>query len=446
MVGAWQELLSNDAVSQLVGPEAFARAMVMTRSGHVHDVQLDEDTLTITGRVKGTYRDDYAVSVRLASSRSGATTVYGTQCSCPVATDCKHAAAVLIVARHQIAPTGQRLEKPEWEKTLGGLLAAADPQPVADAAPLALEFDVERIPAYRGYPGRQELRIRPARQGKSGSWVRSGISWDDLDFVARSYLPEHRELLLQFRAAVGANARYALPRNGWLSLTTVTSAFWGLLEQTATVGLSIITAKPLSGPIRPDQDATVSLDARRAGAAGLLVAPQVLLGGDRLPLPSVGVLGDPAHGIFYVSRDQPDREELVVARLDQLLSRELRQLVIDAHSIIVPAADEARFLADFAPGLRRRIALTSSDRSVRLPDQVPPTVALTVTFRPEHRIRLDWALRYLVGDEIREFEIRPRNGGCWPRCPCRTTTCPTWPPRTPSPPRPSPHRPSPHRS
>ena len=51
----------------------------------------------------------------------------------------------------------------------------------------------------------------------------------------------------------------------------------------------------------------------------------------------------------------------MVARLDQLLSRELRQLVIDAHSIIVPAADEPRFLADFVPGLRRRIALTSSD-------------------------------------------------------------------------------------
>ena len=94
-------------------------------------------------------------------------------------------------------------------------------------APLALEFEVEQIPAYRGYAGRQELRIRPARPGKSGNWVRSGISWDDLDFVARSYRAEHRELLLQFRAAAGASARYALPRNGWLPLSTVTSGVLG---------------------------------------------------------------------------------------------------------------------------------------------------------------------------------------------------------------------------
>ena len=176
--------------------------------GRVHDVEVDDETLVITGRVKGTYRDDYAVAVHLASSRSGAVSAYRSQCNCPIVTDCKHAAAVLIVARHPAA-AARLVERPEWEKTLDRLLAGSPTVLPADIAPLALEFGVERIPAFRGYAGRQDLRIRPARQGRSGTWVRSGISWDDLDFVARSYVSEHRELLLQFRAAAGASARYS---------------------------------------------------------------------------------------------------------------------------------------------------------------------------------------------------------------------------------------------
>ena len=337
-------------------------------------------------------RDDYAVTVFLASSRSGNLSVYRSQCTCPVAMDCKHAAAVLIVARHLVA--GSALERPEWERTLDKLLAAEPPVRAADVAPLALEFGVERIPAFRGYLGRQDLRIRPARRSRSGGWVRSGISWDDLDFVARSYVAEQRELLLQFRAAAGASARYALPRSAWLSLGTVSSAFWGLLDQAAAVGLTILAAKPLLGPLRTEHRASVVLDAHRDPSVGLLVGPRVLLDDRELELSSLGVLGDPAHGIFHVSEEAVGVQELIVARLDQLLSRELRQLLVDPHSLLIPSEDEPRFLADFVPRLRQKINITSADRSVRLPDYVEPILGLTVNFRPEHRVRLDWMAHY----------------------------------------------------
>ena len=225
------------------------------------------------------------MTVHLASSRTGAVSAYRSQCSCPMAQDCKHAAAVLIVARH-LAAAAQLVERPEWEKTLDKLIAGT-PAPLVDIAPLALEFGVERIPAFRGYVGRQDLRIRPARLGKAGNWVRSGIGWDDLDFVARSYVPEHRELLLQFRAAAGAGARYALPRSAWLSLGAVGSGFWGLLDQAATTGLTMITAKPLLGPIQAERRGLgrpgCSPDAgrARARAAGDAGRPGAAAGGGR---------------------------------------------------------------------------------------------------------------------------------------------------------------------
>ena len=271
---AWTSLLSNEAITQMVGHEAFARALVAARGGHVHDVELDEHNLVVSGRVKGTYRDDYAVRVYLASSRSGTVTAYRSQCTCPVVVDCKHAAAVLIVARHLAAAPA--VERPAWEKTLDKLVAGPPPAEV-EIAPLACEFGVERIPAFRGYAGRQDLRIRPARLGKGGNWVRSGIGWDDLDFVARSYVPEHRELLLQFRAAAGSSARYTLPRSAWLSLSTVGSGFWGLLDQAAVAGLALITASPLSGPVRTESRAQVHLDARRVDEGVLQLRPRVLV-------------------------------------------------------------------------------------------------------------------------------------------------------------------------
>ena len=392
MVASWNLLLSHEAIIQMVGHEAFARARQYVKLGHVYDVDVDADTLTIKGRVRGTVRDDYAVTVILASSRSGAISVYRSQCTCPVALDCKHAAAVLIVARHLV--TGTAAERPEWERILDKLLAAEPTVPAADVAPLALEFSVERIPAFRGYLGRQDLRIRPARRNRSGSWVRSGISWDDLDFVARSYVPEQRELLLQFRAAAGASARYALPRTAWLSLGTVSSAFWGLLDQAATTGLTILAVKPLLGPIRSEHRASVVLDAQRNPSVGLLVGARVLLDDRELELSSLGVLGEPAHGIFHVGEEVAGVQELVVARLDELLSRELRQFVVDPHSVLIPAEDEARFLTDFVPRLRQKINITSDDRSVRLPDYVEPILGVTVHFRPEHRVRLDWTVHY----------------------------------------------------
>jgi superfamily II DNA or RNA helicase len=400
----WDALLGNEAIRQMVGSEAFARAMVYARSGHVLDVSLDEEAMTVSGRVKGSHRDEYEVTVYLAPSPSGATTVYRSQCTCPVALDCKHAAAVLVVARHTVE-LRHRVERPEWEKALRRLLAAPQPEPVSAVAPLALEFEVERIPAFRGYAGRQDLRIRPARQGRSGGWVRSGISWEDLDYVTASYRPEHRELLLQFRAAAGAGARYALPRTPWLSLSTVTSAFWSLLDQAASVGVALLAARPLRGPVRSPEPAVVTLDARRAGAAGLLIGPRLTWGGTRLELGAVGVLGEPAHGVFTVTRTADGTEELAVARLEHPLSRELRQLVVDARPLVVPAGDEQRFLADFVPELRQRVALTSADGSVPLPRPVLPQLELTVTFAPGPQVQLGWRVCYTGEESRRSFDL-----------------------------------------
>ena len=381
--------LSDAAIVALVGREAFSRALGAVRAGHVSAVQTDDRSRTVTGRVRGTHRDDYAVTVFLHDSPEGTVVLQRSRCTCPVSLDCKHAAAVLVAARHQ-QPVAAQLQKPEWERVLGRLAETAPERSPRTAAALALEWGIERIPGSRDYPGRLDLRVRPLRRGKGGGWVRSGIGWDDLDFVARSCRAAHREVLLQLRAAAGPSARHALPRTPWLSLRGVSSVVWSLLDQAAAVGLELVVGPPLSALSRSADAATVSLDMGRFDEGGLVVAPRVVLGGRPGGLGDVGVLGEPAHGVFHL--DPTGR--LNLARLEALLPADVRALVLGARALRVPAVDETRFLRDFVPALRRHVALTSADPTLALPPPIPPRLTLAVAVRPEHRLRLDWSFGY----------------------------------------------------
>ncbi len=97
----WRSLLGNEAVISMVGHEAFARGMVYARNGQVSEVHIDADNLLLTGRVQGSYRDGYQTTVQLVGGENGWTGHRG-RCTCPVVQDCKHAAALLIVARTQL--------------------------------------------------------------------------------------------------------------------------------------------------------------------------------------------------------------------------------------------------------------------------------------------------------------------------------------------------------
>ncbi|MGI3784142.1 MAG: DEAD/DEAH box helicase, partial [Janthinobacterium lividum] len=102
---------------------------------------------------------------------------------------------------------------------------------------------------------------------------------------------------------------------------------------------------------------------------------------------------------------------LTVARLDRLLPRELRSMVVGARPLLVPRSDEERFLDDFVPALRRHAPVGSRDGSVALPVDVPPRLALTVTPRDEHRVRLDWSFHYVAPGTDRSYDLDEPSAG-----------------------------------
>ena len=408
----WATLLGNEAIIQMVGHEAFARGMVYARNGQVHDVRIDRETMVVTGRVQGGFRDGYDTSVQLVGTESGWTGHRG-RCSCPVALDCKHAAALLVVARSRLGGAGEPT-RPEWEETLGRIIEAHAPGSVGRTQ-LGLELEVEDLPAYRGHRSRSQLRMRPVRLGRAGRWVRSGISWDDLDYAADDRPPEQRDLLLQLRAAAGAAARFSLPKSPWLSLGAVAAGFWSLLARAAEVGVPLLDTR--GGPATvATEPASVVLDLTGGAAGEYRLGAAVLFAGEALRQSCFGLLGEPAHGVYLI-RPRPSQLEelmptsepwalsgdLVLARLDAPAHRELRRLVADHSSVTVPAADRERFIAEFLPALQRRVRLVSLDGSASVPEPPTPQAGVTITFRPEHRLRLDWFVTYSTSSGERRF-------------------------------------------
>ena len=58
-----------------------------------------------------------------------------------------------------------------------------------------------------------------------------------------------------------------------------------------------------------------------------------------------------------------------MAELVEPLTREQRRLLAEPTPLVIPAADEERFLADYLPAVRRRATVVSTDGSMELPDQ-----------------------------------------------------------------------------
>ena len=283
-----------------------------------------------------------------------------------------------------------------------------EPEPAVDTAliPLGLEFGVERLPTYHGRRGKTTLRIRPVRWGSRGSWLRTGISWDELDYPSRRHPGGQRDLLLQLRTAAGASARFGLPRSPWLPLAEVAAGFWTLLSEAERVGLALLTEGTGQPPLLTRNAPSMVFDARRI-STDLVLEPRILLDGEPLAADRYGLLGDPVHGLYLLDPTGPGSAGvgLTLAQLSEPLTREQRRLLADAAPIQIPATDEARFLADFLPAVRRRAAVVSSDESVRLPAVARPQLALAVTFRAEHRVRLDWSVRYAQGGVEHVFAL-----------------------------------------
>lgn len=172
MSADWFPQVEELTIARLVGALSFSRGKTYADSGRVSDLTYQAAGQVLSGLVKGSADRPYQVRIALADATTSRPMVRTATCTCPIAINCKHAAAVLTAA----AAAGKAARTAESEADAGwrGLLAAfGDAGAGRDAAhvrrPLALQFEPRRRTAGRSRWGSDVTNRRRMRHPSTAS-------------------------------------------------------------------------------------------------------------------------------------------------------------------------------------------------------------------------------------------------------------------------------------
>ena len=405
----WPVELTDDQIISRVGHRAFERGLDYARKGRVRGIGVAGDGDIISAQSKGSGAHTYQTMVfRKQGARSAAASWAGT-CSCPVGSDCKHTAALLIAARTlaqaepDAAPSGGPAP---WESRLADLLQVER----APRRRMALEI-IDDPGDMWGTPA--GLSMLPLIEGKRG-WNRQGAAWsqiasggldDDVDPTVMGVLRELSGM------AGGYGFYYADDR---LSLTTAPARVWDVLRRGVAAGLTLTTAQRHGMPVYLSEGLRGGVHLTREGDGGIAITPALEIDDveelRRLQVPGLRLsfslipIGDPVHG-FYTW--MPGRELLLMPlepRPTEALSRVLQG---DGEAITIPAGDVERFETEHLEALTRALPVLSADTSIRMPRPTTLRAALAVHVdTAEHHLSTEWSIRY-VGED---GEVRSSHG------------------------------------
>ena len=408
----WPVELTDDQIISRVGHRAFERGLDYARKGRVRGISVAGDGDIISAQSKGSGAHTYQTMVfRKQGARSAAASWAGT-CSCPVGSDCKHTAALLIAARtlaqaepDAAAPSGGPAP---WESRLADLLQVER----APRRRMALEI-IDDPGDMWGTPA--GLSMLPLIEGKRG-WNRQGAAWtqivsggldDDVDPTVMGVLRELSGM------AGGYGFYYADDR---LSLTTAPARVWDVLRRGVAAGLTLTTAQRHGMPVYLSEGLRGGVHLTREGDGGIAITPALEIDDveelRRLQVPGLHLsfslipIGDPVHGYYTW---MPGRELLLMPlepRPTEALSRVLRG---DGEAITIPAGDVERFETEHLEALTRALPVLSADTSIRMPRPTTLRAALAVHVdTAEHHLSTEWSIRYVGEDgEVRSSHALP---------------------------------------
>ncbi len=395
---AWLTRLTDAELNQQLGKTTYARGVAYYRSGAVSALVTDPRELLLRARVKGSGGRSYQTVVT-ADDLAEDPTAWDGSCSCPMEYDCKHVVAVILAARSRLTVAHPQPAAP-WEVAFAGVGRQATA--AVGVVPVALHLDVATPKPGRYAAAAPELRLRPVVPGKNGGWIRTGISWRNLEYGygAPRLDPAHRESLIGLLATARARSQsHYYSSEQHLAAAQLGTALWRELSEAERAGIPLVSGAGGALPAQLlDDAATVVLDVRRSrpGSEATVAARVRVPGvGDGATSQVTGFVGTPPHGVFVQTTDR-----LVLARFDPPLDASMGKLLSGSGTVKIPAPDVPRFLGLYYPALRQHASVESSDGSVDFPEIQPPKLALAVSFEPGHRTLLRWGFAYGAGDEI----------------------------------------------
>ena len=278
----------------------------------------------VQARVRGSSYRVYQTVVR----HDAVTGEISTSCSCPVHTRCKHAAALVWHMRL----VNVRALTPAWQRALTEVTAGTTA--VGRGEPLAMQ--VTRTSG--------SIQLRPLQWGRSGRWVKAGVSWDNLQYPwSGSYVEAQRVAMAglgRTRDQRSTSNYYYSRRSDDLDLSELGSPAWYWLREVVASGVELV----------PGRDTP----AVRLGEPAHLVS--------RLTRTDDGAALDIADLVRYIAKglvDKPDEVHVALVEERQASVYELEVAESDLGKIIGRGGKTARALrtlvTQVAPRSKKRI-------------------------------------------------------------------------------------------
>ncbi|GAA2567452.1 DEAD/DEAH box helicase [Winogradskya consettensis] len=395
---------AESAVRDAIGARAFAKARSAVARGDLTDVRWDR--LAGRGRAKVRGAGNRRVTASVVHGADGAVKSIDGKCPCTLAPACMHVAALVLLA-YQADPANRQVVS-AWESALAALVGAG---PTAGSSAervvppdLALQFELEGDDSSR-------IGLRPVIPGRKG-WVRGGISWGSLDFAYRPSTPRakhHLSLMHELHSLARTGDRGSYSYGYYSSGQRVlyldefrSRRVWDLLAEAQDAGLPLVRSGRQASQVGiSTRPVRYSVRAAREGA-DLRLRPVLVDGTEEINPARLIVIGEPVHGVAWSSvSGQAKSDDLVSLRLAPLAGPMSAQALaaLTAPEIVIPAADEPRFLRQYYPGLIRRTEVVSLDGSAALPAVQLATLTLTAQRMPGHRMSLAWEWIATVGEE-----------------------------------------------
>ncbi len=384
----WVHQLSERRLVDLFGEVTLARGQEYVRQGRVGHIAVGSGTngSLVQAQVRGSSYRNYQTVARYDAADGS----LRTSCSCPIGWNCKHGAALLWHMR----TVNLRALTPAWQRALTDITAEA--RAVARGQPLAVQVT-------RSQAG--TLQLRPLVLGRSGRWVRSGITWESVQYPwGGEYAEEHRAALAGVARSREQKSGYAYyaRRADVLELGEVGPGVWQSLREAIRAGVELLPGQG-TPPVRLAAEPARLASRLSRTASGLQLQTSAAVGGESWPVVYANLVGSPPHGFVTTVAG-----ELLLVPFAEPLSQGQQALLLQHSRLDIPEADVPAFAARFHPALRRLVDL-QLDPDVELPQAEPPVVLLRVTYRPDHVTELGWGFRYRVGAS--GFDVDLQSGG-----------------------------------
>ncbi|GAA2014232.1 SNF2-related protein [Brevibacterium samyangense] len=278
------------------------------------------------------------------------------------------------------------------------------------------------------------LLLRPIERStaKTGGWIKGGLTWRQflhLDGSGR-HDRRHAELFSQFTALQNAGRLGEVGEPDTIALDGFSSPLlWHLLDQARRLGIAFIGMGHVA-TVAIGTRADAVLDVHQDSPTAVLrVEPVVTIDGDRFtatrPIGQRGFYAvEPSEmsgtGFGMTGRKSSKGTgaggiDLVLAPTAEPLSPEFRHFLQNTRAVEIPPEDTEEFLHGWFPRLQSTVNVTSTDRSVKLPEYVPPDLHLRARYTAKDRkdgtvldrLSLTWSWHYHDPDRTLEIGFQP---------------------------------------